>query len=298
LTITALRSRSEHTAIHDLVSKVDPKVFESKFGASLNDLDALVQAKTVTINKLMHLVPSGTVDPTPFLYNSTMYTAAGLLVVGAIANFTIRPVNPKFMMVEDVPVVPDETRPPKFTYAVCVDGSEYGDAAFNFVLKTMNKETERLFIISIDLPTVYALNQAHWPYLPENVYTDKRQLLMKYAKKCKKAGADFSALMIVAPNIGDAICFAAKFKKADLLVLGSSGRKGIQTMLGTISKYCADNADCNIMFVKNKGKSAPSLPDEDQAIRDSELGQWERTHEEKPDNVQTPINIYEIKSKK
>jgi len=113
VTITALRSRAEHSAIHDLVSKVDPKVFEAKFGAPLSDLDALVNAKTVTINKLMQLVPPETMDPTPFLYNTTMYTAAALLVIGAIANFSIRSVDPKYMMVEDAPVKNQSTREEK-----------------------------------------------------------------------------------------------------------------------------------------------------------------------------------------
>jgi len=113
MTITAMRSHAEHAAIHDLVSKVDPNTFQSKFGAPLSELDVLVKAKTVTINKLMHLVPEGTPDPTPFLYNTTMYTAAGLLVIGVIANFSIRPVNPKYMIPEDKPVKVEEIKPVK-----------------------------------------------------------------------------------------------------------------------------------------------------------------------------------------
>jgi len=260
----------------------------------------LVQAKTVTINKLMHLVPTGTPDPTPFLYNTTMYTAAGVLVIGAIANFTIRPVDPKFMMVEDSSTKPTEVVPPKFTYTVCVDGTEFSDAAFDYVIRTMNKQTDRLIIVSIDLPNIVAFHQPHWPNLPEDAHTEKKQLLMGYSKKAIALGLDFSSMLLVSPNIGEAICFVSKFKKADMLVLGSSGRKGIQTILGTISKYCADHVDCNITFVKEKlPKSAiPSVP-EGPAIKDSELGQWEQTYEEKStETVQAPINIYEIKPKK
>ena len=58
-------------------------------------LDALVQAKTVTIAKLMELAPPGTVDPSSTLYNSTMLVMAGLLVVALIANALVRPVDPK-----------------------------------------------------------------------------------------------------------------------------------------------------------------------------------------------------------
>ena len=40
----------------------------------------LHQAKALTIDKLMQIAPAGTVDPTPFIYDSTMYTMAGLMV--------------------------------------------------------------------------------------------------------------------------------------------------------------------------------------------------------------------------
>lgn len=39
-----------------------------------------LQAKALTIGKLMEIAPVGTVDPTPFIYDSTMYTMAGLMV--------------------------------------------------------------------------------------------------------------------------------------------------------------------------------------------------------------------------
>lgn len=38
------------------------------------------QTKALTIGKLMEIVPAGTMDPTPFIYDSTMYTMAGLMV--------------------------------------------------------------------------------------------------------------------------------------------------------------------------------------------------------------------------
>jgi len=107
VTITLLRSKSELAAIKDLVLKIDPSVFYTKFGADVSQLDALVKAKTVTINKLMELVPAGTVDPTPYLYNSTMYCAAGLLCIGFVANYTIKPIDPKYTMIEQGPADPN-----------------------------------------------------------------------------------------------------------------------------------------------------------------------------------------------
>ena len=47
-----------------------PSRFRAAFGAGVEQLDALVAQKTVTIAKLMEIAPPGTVDPTPSLYNS------------------------------------------------------------------------------------------------------------------------------------------------------------------------------------------------------------------------------------
>jgi hypothetical protein len=93
LAITSLRDMSVSKAIADLAGRVDPAAFASSFGAPLSQLDQLVAAKTVTIARLMEIAPDGTIDPTPSLYNTTMYCMAALLVVAFFANLMIRPVK-------------------------------------------------------------------------------------------------------------------------------------------------------------------------------------------------------------
>jgi MFS family permease len=108
LAITSLRDMSVGKAINDLASKVDPEAFAAKFGAPLDQLSQLVSAKTVTIAKLMEIAPGGTIDPTPTLYNTTMYAMAALLVVGFVANLLIRPVKEHHHHVTGVDAVPAE----------------------------------------------------------------------------------------------------------------------------------------------------------------------------------------------
>ncbi len=98
LAITGLRNMSLNNALHDLASKVDPAAFAAKFGAGIDQLDQLIAAKTVTIAQLMEIAPTGTVDPTPSLYNTTMYAMAGLLVIALIANALVKPVHEKHHM--------------------------------------------------------------------------------------------------------------------------------------------------------------------------------------------------------
>ena len=95
LAIARLRESSRQSAIEDLAARVEPTAFFAKFGAGPDHLNDLIAAKTVSIAKLMELVPAGTPDPTSSLYNSTMFLMAGLLGVALVANLLVRPVAAK-----------------------------------------------------------------------------------------------------------------------------------------------------------------------------------------------------------
>jgi hypothetical protein len=93
IAITSLREQEVHRAIQNLTQTVGPDQFEMKFGAPLSELPALIKSNTVTISKLMDVVPSGTPDPSSTLYNSTMYLMAGLLAIALVANLFVSPVG-------------------------------------------------------------------------------------------------------------------------------------------------------------------------------------------------------------
>ena len=96
----SLRERTSLQAIKRLVEQIDPARFAEKFGAPVGKLKELVDAETVTISKLMEIAPAGTQNPTPTLYNTTMFLMAALLAVALVCNFFIRPVDPKHFTVE------------------------------------------------------------------------------------------------------------------------------------------------------------------------------------------------------
>jgi hypothetical protein len=101
LAITKLRNNSMNAALQDLKGLADPATFQNRFGAPIEQFDELVQAKTVTVARLMEVMPEGTVDPTPSLYNSAMFAMAALLVIAFFANLAVKPVDPKHHMAED-----------------------------------------------------------------------------------------------------------------------------------------------------------------------------------------------------
>ncbi len=93
LAITTLRRHSLGDAIREVAATVDPGRFAETFGAGLGQLDLLMEKKTVTLAKLLEIAPPGTIDPTPSLYNSTMYLMAFLLLLALISNALMKPVH-------------------------------------------------------------------------------------------------------------------------------------------------------------------------------------------------------------
>jgi MFS family permease len=102
LAITSLRENAVQRAIERLARSVDPQHFEDEFGAPIDQLSTMVEQKTVTISRLMEIVPPGTVDPSSSLYNSTMYLMAALLAFALLANMAIRPVDEKHHLADDI----------------------------------------------------------------------------------------------------------------------------------------------------------------------------------------------------
>jgi MFS family permease len=100
LSLAALREHSRQRAIAELAGHIDPDTFASKFGASIERLHELTAGNVVTIPKLLELAPPGTADPSSTIYNSTMFLMAGLLGVAAVANWFVRPVDPRHHLAE------------------------------------------------------------------------------------------------------------------------------------------------------------------------------------------------------
>eukprot|EP01031_Cornospumella_fuschlensis_P030479 gene30479-36838_t len=86
-----LRSISEQKAIDDLLSKISPDAFLQAFGAPMEKANELLATKTITISKLLTVCPPGTLDPSPHLYDSTMYTLGGLMVVAMLSHSMVKP---------------------------------------------------------------------------------------------------------------------------------------------------------------------------------------------------------------
>jgi hypothetical protein len=60
----------------------------------------LLAAKSLTISKLLVLAPPGTLDPTPHLYDNTMYALSGLMALSVVAHGMVRPMDVKRAVID------------------------------------------------------------------------------------------------------------------------------------------------------------------------------------------------------
>ena len=90
-----LRSVEEAKSIETILRSVDPAVFKSVIGEDISSATVLLENKSLTLSKLVSMLPQDVVDPSPFLYDSTMYTMAGLAACSALLHYSVKPVHRK-----------------------------------------------------------------------------------------------------------------------------------------------------------------------------------------------------------
>ena len=73
--------------------QVSPEKFMETFGTPIENAMDLLSAKVLINNKLLALAPPGTLDPTPHLYDTTMYALSGMMAVAFVAHGMVRPVS-------------------------------------------------------------------------------------------------------------------------------------------------------------------------------------------------------------
>ena len=90
----------------------------------------LLAAKSLSIGKLLVLAPPGTIDPTPHLYDTTMYALSGLMAVAFVAQGLVRPLPPvPTGTVIDVPA--PEAAAPESTRVEELSDAKVGDRQVN-----------------------------------------------------------------------------------------------------------------------------------------------------------------------
>jgi len=148
---------------------------------------------------------------------------------------------------------------------VALDGAANSDAVFDIALRQIqNKKTDSLYILcaaetpaSNPIPFGSIFSSSKTQKAPSDVdqYDPKGEhvsLLTKYAGRCDSNGIEHHPILGVAEHVGTLICQAVTEKGIDLVVLGRRKFGTFERLFaGSTSKYCIENAPCNVLVVKD-----------------------------------------------
>lgn len=142
---------------------------------------------------------------------------------------------------------------------IAIDDSAYSDAAINYVMDQCWPKNTEFRIVNIVEPMYMAYAGGYMggtvPYEDE-LAKQNSKMIHKYIEKLKKCIGDPTAQVDGQVQIGPvALCILelAKSWEADLIVVGSHGRKGFQKFfLGSVAEKIARHATCSVEVVKIK----------------------------------------------
>jgi len=168
---------------------------------------------------------------------------------------------------------------------VAIDESADSLQALNEVTAMMNKKTDSLYLLTVvELITQrYAFTISQYPVLTETqaiLEKEARARLKRIGHKCLAQGIKTYALLATAVHMGEMICKAAERKEIDILALGRRGLGSFaRFLLGSTSRYCLENAVCNVFVVK-EGIAPSEIHDDKKLVLEAEEKERERRIEE------------------
>lgn len=140
---------------------------------------------------------------------------------------------------------------------LATDGSKFSEAAVQAVAATIAAKKSEVLVVQAVEPFLYSTPPQMAPgYAPE--LAEKREEQMKEAKasvaataKTLQAAGFAVKTRVVEADARSAILDVAEESRADLIVLGSHGRRGLQKfLLGSVAESVARHARCSVLIVR------------------------------------------------
>lgn len=141
---------------------------------------------------------------------------------------------------------------------VAIDYSELSDVIFK-KLETIHKDPDinitLLHVVERDMPTLMGASQNAAISYSREWSSEEKRLKVDAENKLKKEVRKYELGQIACiAEVGVprySILFAAKGKKADLIVVGAHGAHGIKKLLGSTAQSILNNATCDVLAVRN-----------------------------------------------
>jgi len=140
---------------------------------------------------------------------------------------------------------------------LATDGSSYTEAATRSVVSLLRTQDSEVLVLQIVEPVVFSTPpQMSSGYAPEMAarlqgqIEDAKESASRAAEMLRTAGFKADSRVVEA-EIRTGILDTAKEWKADLVVLGSHGEKGLRRFfLGSVSESVARHAPCSVLIVR------------------------------------------------
>jgi nucleotide-binding universal stress UspA family protein len=140
---------------------------------------------------------------------------------------------------------------------LAVDGSKYSDAAVQAVASQVHNDKAEVLVLEVVEPRIFSTPPHMAPgYEPEleeimkEQFKQAQQNVDRAATRLKAAGFNAKSRVVEAETRTGILDLASEWR-ADLIVLGSHGRKGLQRfMLGSVAESVARGAYCSVLIVR------------------------------------------------
>ena len=136
---------------------------------------------------------------------------------------------------------------------LAVDDSKFSDAALQAVIAQIPPQGTEVRVLHVVEPITFSLSpQMSADYAPELESWVKagRKLVEREAQTLRAAGFKADGA-VEKGNIREKIIDVAAEWRADLIVMGSHGRRGVQRfLLGSVAEHVARHAQCSVEIVR------------------------------------------------
>jgi len=157
----------------------------------------------------------------------------------------------------NVLVVPKAAKVDFKNIVVATDGSHYSTAAASEAIGIAKKNGSQLTVIAVVPAELATPTDVDFAATQRELLAEKEmQVAEKNAKAVKEAAVKEGVAVqafVMTGKPADAIIETAKEKKADLIIVGSHGRTGLERLLmGSVAERVIVLADCAVLVVKGK----------------------------------------------
>ena len=131
---------------------------------------------------------------------------------------------------------------------VAIDGSKFSKAAVDESIRIAKTSKGNLTIVSaVDINEEF---ETEAPELTERFERQFKAMVERIKKQAKAKGVKAEGIVKIGEPY-NLIISAAKAKKADLIVMGSHGRRGLSRLLmGSVTERVIGHAKCAVLVVK------------------------------------------------